>query len=113
ATYTGSALLYAVLFGPEFISTFASLTGLIVATVTAKKGWLLPKNEWTDALKADFEIEAKKSDMRLIKAWLPYVIVGGLLLINRVIPAVTAFTQTVIDFTWTDILGVEGIESDW
>lgn len=113
ATYTGSALLYAVLFGPEFISIFASLTGLIVATVTAKKGWLLPKKEWTEAQREDFKIETKKSDMGLIRAWLPYIIVVGLLLITRIIPGVTAFTQKFIDLTWTNIMGIEGVTSDW
>jgi len=112
-TYTGSAFVYAMLFGPEFISIFASITGLIVATLTAKKGWLLPKKEWKDALKDDFKVDTKQSDMSLAKAWFPYIIMIALLLLTRVIPEVTAFTQKAIDLTWTNILGVEGITSDW
>src|SRR5699024_7400330 len=34
AVYTLSALLYAWLFGPEFISILGAMTGLIVATIT-------------------------------------------------------------------------------
>jgi lactate permease len=112
-TYTGAALLYAFLFGPEFVSIFASITGLIVATITAKKGWLLPKREWTAALKEGFEINREQSDMGLITAWLPYIVMIVLLLLTRIVPGVTAFTQTVLDFTWTDILGIKGITSDW
>ncbi len=61
--YTGSALLYASLFGFEFVSILASLTGLAVATWTAKRGIFLPKEEWTDALQKDFKVSEKKSSM--------------------------------------------------
>src|SRR5699024_1075744 len=47
--YTLSALLYSSLFGHEFVSILAALTGLVIATLTAKKGFLLPKNEWREA----------------------------------------------------------------
>lgn len=112
-TYTLSALLYATLFGPEFISILASLTGLVVAAWTARKGILLPKKEWTDALRDDYKVDVEKSDMGLITAWSPYLVVVGLLLLTRIVPAVTEFTQTAIDFTWSNIIGVEGITSSW
>ena len=112
-TYTSSALLYATLFGHEFVAILASLTGLAVASFTAKKGWLLPKKNWNDALQDGFEVEAEKSDMGLFKAWSPYFVVVGLLLITRVIPEVKEFTLTAIDFTWSNILGVEGVTSKW
>ncbi|MFG6114744.1 L-lactate permease [Halobacillus sp. MO56] len=112
-TYTASALLYATLFGHEFVAILASLTGLIVATLTAKKGILLPKEEWTDALKEGFQPETKKSKMGLVTAWSPYLVVVGLLLITRIIPVVKDFTLTAIDLTWSNILGIEGITSDW
>ncbi|AIF44372.1 L-lactate permease [Virgibacillus sp. SK37] len=112
-TYTGSALLYAVLFGPEFVSIFASLTGLVVAAITAKKKWLLPNSEWKEALQDNFKVTTKRSDISLFRAWMPYVIVIVLLLITRVIPAVTEFTKYAIDLTWSNILGVEGVTSGW
>ncbi|ASN04463.1 L-lactate permease [Virgibacillus necropolis] len=112
-TYTASALLYAVLFGHEFVAILGSLTGLVVAAWTAKKGWLMPKTEWNDALQEGFELETKKSNMGLMTAWSPYVVVVGLLLITRIIPEVKEFTLTAIDFTWSNILGVEGITSKW
>lgn len=112
-TYTGSALLYAALFGPEFVSILASLTGLVVATLTARKGWLLPKEEWTDALKDGFELKAEKSEMGLFTAWAPYLVVIALLLMTRIIPSVKAFALNAVNLTWSNILGVEGITSKW
>ncbi|ASK62454.1 lactate permease [Virgibacillus phasianinus] len=112
-TYTASSLLFAVLFGPGFVAILASLTGLVVAAWTAKKGWLLPKTEWKDALQDGHELKVEKSKMGLITAWSPYVVVVGLLLITRIIPQIKEFTLTAIDFTWNNILGVEGITSKW
>lgn len=112
-SYTSSAFLYANLFGPEFVSILASLTALVVATLTAKAGFLLPKDEWQDAMRDDFEVKTTKSDMGLIRAWSPYLVVVGLLLLTRVVPSIKSFAQGAIDLTWRNILGVEGITSGW
>lgn len=112
-TYTGSALLYASLFGPEFVAILAALTGLIVATWTAKKDWLMPKREWKDALQENFTVSTKKMNMSLLSAWSPYLLVVGLLLLTRIVPWMKDFTTYAIDLTWHNILGVEGITSDW
>ncbi|WP_077706255.1 MULTISPECIES: L-lactate permease [Virgibacillus] len=111
--YTLSALLYAVVFGQEFIAILASLTALIVATFTAKKGWLLPRKSWQDALQEDFQLETQPSSMGLMAAWSPYVIVVVLLLTTRIITPLAQFTKSAIDFSWTNIFGVEGITSNW
>lgn len=113
AIYSVSALIYAILFGPEFISILAPLTGLAFATITAKKNILLPKDTWQEAMKEDFKVTEKKSDMGLLTAWSPYFIVVILLLLTRIVEPVEQFTQQVLDMTWTDIFGVEGITSDW
>ncbi|MBB5173192.1 L-lactate permease [Texcoconibacillus texcoconensis] len=112
-TYTGSAFMYANLFGPEFVAILGSLTGVIVATFTAKKGWLIPKDVWTDALQEGFEVNTEKSSMGLIAAWSPYLIVVVLLLLTRTVPVLQDFTQSAIDLTWSNILGIEGITSNW
>jgi len=112
-TYTSSAYLYAVLFGHEFVAILASLTGLVVATLTAKKGFLLPKSSWQEALQEDFVIDEKGSKMGLASAWSPYLIIVALLLMTRIVPAVKDFTLSWVDLTWTNILGVEGITSKW
>ncbi|MFD2762057.1 L-lactate permease [Lentibacillus juripiscarius] len=111
--YTGSALLYAAVVGHEFVSILASLTGLVVATYTAKKGWLLPKTEWKLALSDDFQESPEKSDMGIVTAWSPYIIVVILLLFTRIVPWLKDFAMSAIDLTWSNILGIEGITSDW
>ncbi|MCE7791403.1 L-lactate permease [Salipaludibacillus sp. CUR1] len=113
ASYTVSAAVYAALFGPEFVAILASLTALAVATLTAKKNILLPKEPWQGALIKGFKAEEKKSEMSLVSAWSPYFIVVALLLLTRIIPAVQNFTQTAVDFTWNDILGIDGVTSAW
>lgn len=112
-SYTGSAFLYAMLFGPEFVSILAALTGLVIAAGTAKVGFLLPKTEWQDGLRESFELKTEKSSMGLITAWSPYLVVVGLLLLTRVAPAVKDFTQNTVDLTWNNILGIEGLVSAW
>ncbi|ALX49620.1 L-lactate permease [Lentibacillus amyloliquefaciens] len=111
--YTGSSLLYAALFGQEFVSILAALTGLAVATLTARKGFFLPKITWNEALQSDFKESEEKSSMGLIKAWSPYLVVVGLLLITRIIDPIKEFTLTYVDLTWSNILGIEGITSGW
>ena len=112
-TYNVSALLYSYLFGPEFVAILGSLTRLVVAAITAKKGWLVPSSEWTDARQENFEVSQERSEMGLIKAWFPYIIVVILLLLTRIVPWVREFTQTAIDLSWSNILGVEGVASSW
>lgn len=112
-SYTGSAFLYATLFGPEFVSILAPLTGLVIAAGTAKVGFLLPKTAWQDGLRDGFELKEEKSSMGLITAWSPYLVVVGLLLLTRIVPAIKDFTQNTVDLTWSHILGIEGIVSGW
>lgn len=111
--YTSSALLYAVIFGQEFIAILASLTALVVATFTARQGWLLPKTSWQEALKEGFQSNSNQSDMGIVSAWMPYIIVVALLLMTRIIPSLADFTKTAIDLSWTNILGADGVTSNW
>lgn len=111
--YTGSAFLYARLFGQEFVSILAALTGLLVASITANKGILVPKTEWKDAMKEGFQVDTSKSSMGLITAWSPYLIVVALLLATRIVPWLKEFTTTAIDLTWSGVLGIEQISSGW
>ncbi|KGX85592.1 L-lactate permease [Pontibacillus litoralis] len=113
ATYSVSAFAYAYLFGPEFVSILAALTGLIVATLTAKRGFLIPEDKWVDALKEGYQEETEKSEMGLFTAWSPYLIVVVLLLATRIIEPVKAFTLKYVDLSWNGILGIEGIDSAW
>lgn len=111
--YAVSAFAYAFLFGPEFVAILGSLTGLIVAVVTASKGWLLPKTEWKDALDESAEVQKSEQSMSLLTAWAPYLMVVVLLLLTRTVPFIKDFTTSVLDLTWTNIMNFESISSDW
>lgn len=112
-SYTLSAVIYATLFGYEFVSILAALTGLIVASITAKKGFLLPKKVWRDALVDGHQDDNEKSDLSLLSAWSPYIVVVGLLLLTRIVPGIKKFALTAVDFGWKNIFGIEGITSKW
>ncbi len=111
-TYVLSTLAYALLTGPEFVSILSSLTTIIVAVFTAKKGWLVPRNEWKDALSKVYESKPQAThQMSLLSAWSPYLIVVALLLLTRVVAPVKAFTTSVFNLSWNNILGYESISS--
>lgn len=111
--YVASSFAYAFLFGPEFVAILGSLTGLIVAVLTASKGWLLPKTEWTEGLYESYTASTPEHSMPLLTAWAPYLMVVVLLLLTRTVPLIKGFTTQVLDFSWNHILGFETISSDW
>lgn len=104
--------------GPEFPTLLGSLTGLVVVTYFAKKGFLLPARPWdfedptawpaawNGNLKVDTKVIAKKS-MALTRAWIPYVGAALLLLLSR-LPALPIKSWLLqAEIRWVDILGTE------
>jgi len=87
--------LTALFLGPEFPSIIGGLLGLTVSCIVAHKGWLLPKQTWEfperDRWEPDWmgKIEGvpiqKESRLSLPLAWSPYVLVGMLLVLSRVV----------------------------
>lgn len=112
-TYSVSALLYATFFGHEFVSILASLTGLAVATITAKRGVFLPEEEWKEALQHDFVEDEEAPSMSLLTAWAPYLVVVVLLLITRIITPIKQFTLNNLDLSYERIMGFDEISSGW
>ena len=84
------------LLGPEFPTMLGSLIGLIIVVTAAKAGFLMPDKaehwefarketwdpEWTGAT-AVVHVEHRDGRMGLFRAWLPYVLVAGLLVLTR------------------------------
>lgn len=91
--FTVPYMLIANLLGPEFPSLFGGLIGLAIVIPAAKRGFLVPKTnwqfdkqenwdpEWVGKLKVETNFKGTKVSMA--KAWLPYVIVGLLLVLTR------------------------------
>ncbi|WP_054706306.1 L-lactate permease [Bacillus sp. JCM 19041] len=90
--FTVPYALVANLLGPEFPSLFGGLIGLVIVIPAAKKGWFMPKETWdfADSSKWDSDWMGTLSAGRLVKptispvkAWLPYILVGLLLVLTR------------------------------
>ena len=79
--------------GAELAAMLAGAITMIIALVLARAGTLVPKDvllfdpkdQWDSSWLSTTEVPAPKvSDMPLIKAWMPYFIVTGLLVFTRV-----------------------------
>ncbi|HLD66570.1 MAG TPA: L-lactate permease [Pseudomonas sp.] len=112
-----------VFLGPEFPSLLGGLIGLAIVTSAARLGFLMPKTTWDFAPAKDWpsewvgSVEMKLDSltvkpMSALRAWLPYVLVGALLVISRVFPEVGAALKSVI-LLFPDILGETGIKADF
>ncbi len=72
--YTLFAFMASRLFGYEFVAIIASVATLVIVMLTSRKQFLLPQSS---------VVETSRSEMSIVKAWSPYVVVIGLLLITR------------------------------
>lgn len=87
-------LLVALFLGPEFPSILGGLTGMLIIIPATRAGFLIPKShwdfpdkstwktEWLGSLTLQPNIDAKH--MSLTKAWLPYALIGTILVLTRV-----------------------------
>ncbi|MBK3869552.1 L-lactate permease [Pseudomonas stutzeri] len=110
-----------IFLGPEFPSLLGGLVGLAIVTTAARFNFLTPKTTWdfADAKEWPAEwlgtIEMKLDDMTArpmsaLRAWLPYVLVGALLVISRVFPQVSAALKSV-SIGFANILGEAGVSA--
>ncbi|WP_019340346.1 L-lactate permease [Stutzerimonas stutzeri] len=110
-----------VFLGPEFPSLLGGLVGLAIVTTAARFKFLVPKTSWDFAPAKDWPaewigtIEMKLDDlaarpMSAFRAWLPYVLVGAILVISRVFPQVTTALKSV-SIAFANILGETGISA--
>ncbi len=112
-----------VFLGPEFPSLAGGLIGLAIVTTAAHFGFLVPKKTWDFSDAKDWpsewlgSVEMKldsltQRPMSTLRAWLPYVLVGALLVISRVFPEVGAALKSVV-LVFPDLLGEKGIKADF
>jgi lactate permease len=109
-----------VFLGPEFPSMIGALVGLVIVVPAAKAGFLLPKKSWDFADAKDWPVqwmgsveikldELTAKPMSVGLAWLPYLLLAGLLVLSRVNADVKAFFLNNLVLSWTDILGETGL----
>jgi lactate permease len=108
--FTIPAYVVARFLGPEFPSILGALIGLALVVPAAKYRWLLPAEVWRLPQVAEFIPEQSSSPpaaMGLLKAWLPYLLVVGLLVVTRVnfLPLKTMLQSMTIEFP--QLLGTE------
>ena len=121
--FTVPYALTGVFLGPEFPSLLGGLIGLAIVSTAAHYRFLTPKKSWDFAPASEWPAEwlgtvEMKLDsltvrpMSTIRAWLPYVLVGALLVISRVFPDVGGALKAVV-VAFPDILGETGIKADF
>jgi len=113
-------VLVARYLGPEFPSLFGGLIGLAIVVTAAKSGFLMPSSEdiwdfpersaWDSHWIGQVEMAEKQFDgpvMGIVKAWLPYIIVAGLLIITRLpqLPVIDMLRGQLATFTISNIFG--------
>jgi lactate permease len=113
---------FAWLVGPEFPSLIGGLVGLGIIVAGAKAGFCVPKDtwdfgpqstwdaEWTGSIATSTNTEFK-AHMSQFKAWLPYILIGAILVVTRV-PALglkSILTGVVIPFD--NILGYASVKT--
>ncbi len=114
-------LLVAVTLGPEFPSLIGGMVGLSIVVSAAKRGFLMPardecwdfeaKERWDPEWIGNIEVGDSPSDrpsMGLLRAWTPYALVAGMLVLTRVdflpfLSWVKAWTMEATGVFGTDI----------
>lgn len=109
--FTVPAWLTMRFLGPEFPSIIGGFSGLVIATFCARHQWLTPRTPWLFPGDSELIHTELKSHLSPLRAWLPYALVAGLLILSRLeaLPLKAWLSQVVIRSG--DILGT-GIHSD-
>lgn len=115
-------LLCAWILGPEFPAMIGGLIGLGIIVAGAKKGFCVPKDtwdfgpqktwpaEWTGSI-TTAEATEFKPHMSQFMAWLPYVLIGGVLVLTRIPQLGLKGWLTAQKIPFTNILGFSNVSA--
>jgi lactate permease len=113
-------VLIAVFIGPELPSLLGALIAMIAVVYAAKKGFLVPKNVWDFPDKASGEMAAtttepviQKPNMGFVKAWAPYLMIAGILVITRIPQLGLTASFKAAKIVLPNILGVQNLNYDF
>jgi lactate permease len=115
--FTFFEMLIANLFGPELPSLFGSLIALAIFIFAVSKGFFVPKekwdfpshekweNDWEGEIKVGQSEDTSIREISNFKAWLPYILIGLILLAGRL--EVIGLTPILKSWslTWNNIFG--------
>jgi len=114
--FTVPYTLTGIFLGPEFPSLIGALVGLAIVTFAAHKRFLVPKTNWDFAPPAEWQpewfgqIEIKlealtTKKISIAQAWLPYVLVAGLLVLTRLPQLPIGDWLKSVSIQWSQIFG--------
>ena len=105
--------------GPEFASIISSCIGLVITVLAARAKVFVPKHIWyfydieKDEIIHSTEIFGSISRKKLLRAWLPYLVIAVTLLLTRVPAFGLRGLLNSASIHLHDILGVQGLNFDW
>jgi lactate permease len=103
--------------GPEFPSLLGALVGIPIVVLAAKKGFLMPKKTWdfdeeknwpsywVGTLNVKLDDNDNEKPMSLAKAWMPYLLLAGFLVLTRLTQLPIKGWLTNVKLSWAEILG--------
>ena len=115
-------LFFAWKVGPEFPSLIGGLVGLGIIVYGAKKGFCVPKEswdfgdeskwdpEWTGEISASNSCEFK-CHMSQFRAWLPYILIGAILVVTRIPSWGLKGMLAGQSIAWKGILGYDSVSA--
>lgn len=92
-TFSVPMLLITVFVGYEFASLLGALISIVLTVVAAKAGFLVPKKTWDFGNPAEWDKDwlattkvspIQESNMSVLKAWVPYVLIAVILVVTRI-----------------------------
>lgn len=116
-------LLVATFLGPEFPSMFGGMIGLAIVISAARSGFLMPDEDdiwqfadrsewdadWTGSLQPSAAEMSAPAEMGLFRAWSPYLVVAGLLVLTRLpaldLESLLRSANPLITWSWPRIFG--------
>jgi lactate permease len=117
-------LLVAWIVGPEVPSLVGGLVGLGIVMFGAKRGFCVPKDVWTFGEVSKWEKSwtgeiaynekgELKPQMSQLKAWMPYILIGIILVVTRVdVLPLKAWMNKYLVLNFTNILGYRGVNDN-
>ena len=113
--FTVPYALTAIVLGPEFPSMIGGLVGLAIVVAIIRQGWLQPTHPWDFPPQQDWPeawsgsasptLATPPVGMTVIKAWLPYVLLGGLLVLSRLTQLPLKGWLQSLRVSWPEIFG--------
>ena len=109
--------LTAVFLDAEFPSLFGGLVGLAIVVIAAQKNFLTPQDSWDFPPQEAWEdgwmgnipviVETEVHRLSLLKAWIPYILVGFFLVLSRLpfLPFQSLLKK--VEFSFANVFGTD------